>query len=116
MLCGIFCNQFQQRSAHAREDELILEQRSLISPYRSLFVQARGVLMLEHLKAKHTIRCSRHASLKRKGLGQIKDVYTCRAPFALRDAWLRSRTRIPKASSQRSSNNRSDCVANFTDR
>ena len=44
--------------------------------YRSLFVQARGVLkkeLLEHLRAKRTIRRSRHASLKRNGLGQIKD-------------------------------------------
>ena len=44
--------------------------------YRSLFIQARGVLkkeLLEHLRAKCTIRRSRHASLKRNGLGQIKD-------------------------------------------
>jgi IS30 family transposase len=44
--------------------------------YRSLYVQARGVLkkeLLEHLRARRTIRRSRHASLKRNGLGQIKD-------------------------------------------
>ena len=44
--------------------------------YRSLFIQTRGVLkkeLLEHLRAKRTIRRSRHASLKRNGLGQIKD-------------------------------------------
>ena len=44
--------------------------------YRSLYIQARGVLkkeLLEHLRAKRTIRRSRHASLKRNGLGQIKD-------------------------------------------
>jgi len=44
--------------------------------YKSLFIQARGVLkkeLLEHLRAKRTIRRSRHASLKRDGLGQIKD-------------------------------------------
>ena len=44
--------------------------------YRSLFIQARGVLkkeLLEHLRAKRTIRRSRHASLKRNGLGQIKN-------------------------------------------
>ena len=38
--------------------------------------QARGVLkkeLLEHLRAKRTIRRSRHASLKRNGLGQIKN-------------------------------------------
>lgn len=44
--------------------------------YRSLYIQARGVLkkeLLEHLRARRTIRRSRHASLKRHGLGQIKD-------------------------------------------
>ena len=44
--------------------------------YRSLFVQARGVLKKElmgYLRSKRTIRRSRHASLKRDGLGQIKD-------------------------------------------
>jgi IS30 family transposase len=47
--------------------------------YRSLFIQARGVLkkeLLEHLRAKRTIRRSRHASLKRNGLGQIKNAGT----------------------------------------
>ena len=41
--------------------------------YRSLYIQARGVLkkeLLEHLRAKRTVRRSRHASLKRNGLGQ----------------------------------------------
>lgn len=45
--------------------------------YRSLYIQARGVLkkeLLEHLRARRTIRRSRHASLKRHGLGQIKDM------------------------------------------
>jgi len=44
--------------------------------YRSLYIQARGVLkkeLLEHLLAKRTVRRSRHASLKRNGHGQIKD-------------------------------------------
>jgi len=44
--------------------------------YRSLYIQARGVLkkeLLGHLRAKRTIRRSRHASLKRNGLGQIKN-------------------------------------------
>ncbi|KZL21104.1 IS30 family transposase [Pseudovibrio sp. Ad37] len=44
--------------------------------YRSLYIQARGVLkkeLLDHLRAKRTIRRSRHASLKRNSLGQIKD-------------------------------------------
>jgi IS30 family transposase len=44
--------------------------------YRSLFIQARGVLkkeLLDHLRARRTIRRSRHATMKRSGLGQIKD-------------------------------------------
>ncbi|MGH3875392.1 MAG: IS30 family transposase [Pseudonocardiaceae bacterium] len=44
--------------------------------YKSLYIQARGVLkkeLLEHLRARRTVRRSRHASLKRGGLGQIKD-------------------------------------------
>jgi IS30 family transposase len=44
--------------------------------YRSLFIQARGVLkkeLLEHLRGRRTIRRSRHATMKRSGLGQIKD-------------------------------------------
>ena len=44
--------------------------------YRSLYIQARGVLkkeLLAHLRAKRTVRRSKHASQKRKGNGQIKD-------------------------------------------
>ena len=44
--------------------------------YRSLFIQARGVLkkeLLEHLRARRTVRRSRHATMKRNGLGQIKN-------------------------------------------
>jgi IS30 family transposase len=44
--------------------------------YRSLYVQARGVLkkeLTEHLRARRTIRRSRHASLKGDGIGQIKN-------------------------------------------
>ena len=42
--------------------------------YRSLFIQARGVLkkeLLQYLKTQRTIRRSKHASLKNNGLGQI---------------------------------------------
>lgn len=45
--------------------------------YKSLFIQARGVLkkeLLSYLRAKRTIRRSRQASLKRTGIGQIKDM------------------------------------------
>ena len=44
--------------------------------YISLYIQARGALkkkLLEHLRAKKTVRQSKHASLKRNGLGQIKN-------------------------------------------
>ena len=45
--------------------------------YRSLYVQARGVLkreLMAHLRdSRRTIRRSRHASLKRDGLGQITE-------------------------------------------
>ena len=57
--------------------------------YRSLFIQARGVLkkeLLEHLRARRTIRRSRHASMKRSGLGQIKDaVSISERPAAIED-------------------------------
>ena len=49
--------------------------------YRSLFIQARGVLkkeLLVHLRSTRAIRRSRHASLKRDGLGQIKDAISIR--------------------------------------
>jgi len=49
--------------------------------YRSLFVQARGVLkkeLMQYLRTKRTMRRSRHASLKRDGLGQIKDAISIR--------------------------------------
>ena len=49
--------------------------------YRSLFIQARGVLkkeLLAHLRATRAIRRSRYASLKRDGLGQITDAVSIR--------------------------------------
>ncbi len=45
--------------------------------YRSLFVQARGVLkkeLVEHLRSKRTMRRSRHATEKGVDRGQIKDM------------------------------------------
>jgi len=57
--------------------------------YRSLFIQSRGVLkkeLLAHLRATRAIRRSRHASLKRDGLGQIKDAVSVRErPAAVED-------------------------------
>jgi IS30 family transposase len=44
--------------------------------YRSLYVQARGVLkkaLMEHLRTRRAIRRSRHATMKGKRLGQIAD-------------------------------------------
>lgn len=49
--------------------------------YRSLFIQTRGVLKKElqgHLRATRSIRRSRHATLKRSGLGQIRDAISIR--------------------------------------
>lgn len=49
--------------------------------YKSLFVQARGVLKKElqqYLRSKRAIRRSKHASLKRDGLGKIKDAVSIR--------------------------------------
>jgi IS30 family transposase len=54
--------------------------------YRSLFVQARGVLkkeLMQYLRSKRTMRRSRHSSLKRGGLGQIKDMVSIRERPAL---------------------------------
>lgn len=57
--------------------------------YRSLYIQARGVLkkeLLEHLRAKRTVRRSRHASLKKIALGQIKDaVSISQRPASVKD-------------------------------
>lgn len=49
--------------------------------YRSLFIQARGALKKElqqYLRSKRAIRRSKHASLKRDGLGKIKDAVSIR--------------------------------------
>ncbi len=49
--------------------------------YRSLFIQTRGVLkkeLLAHLRATRSIRRSRHATLKRSGLGKFNDAISIR--------------------------------------
>ena len=49
--------------------------------YRSLFIQTRGVLkkeLLAHLRATRSIRRSRHATLKRIGLGKFNDAISIR--------------------------------------
>src|SRR6267154_5595257 len=57
--------------------------------YRSLFVQARGVLkkeLLGHLRSKRTIRRSKQAGLNDDGRGQIKDIVSIRErPAAVED-------------------------------
>jgi IS30 family transposase len=57
--------------------------------YRSLFVQARGVLkkeLLGHLRSKRTIRRSKRAGLNGDGRGQIKDIVSIRQrPAAVED-------------------------------
>src|SRR6202142_4492166 len=57
--------------------------------YRSLFVQARGVLKKEllcHLRSKRTIRRSKRAGLNGDGRGQIKDLVSIRErPAAVED-------------------------------
>jgi IS30 family transposase len=69
--------------------EKLQNQVSHETIYRSLFIQARGVLkkeLLEHLRAKRTIRRSKHASLKRNGLGQIKNAVSIRErPASIED-------------------------------
>jgi len=61
------------KRAFPRETHMQVSHETI---YRSLYIQARGVLkkeLLEHLRAKRTVRRSKHASQKRKGNGQIKN-------------------------------------------
>ncbi|MCP4120339.1 MAG: IS30 family transposase [Bacteroidetes bacterium] len=56
---------------HPKEE---LKRVSHETIYRSLYIQARGVLkkeLLQHLRSKRVIRRSKHSSLKKKGLGKI---------------------------------------------
>lgn len=57
--------------------------------YRSLFIQTRGVLKKElqaHLRAIRSIRRSRHATMKRSGLGKFNDaVSICERPADIED-------------------------------
>lgn len=49
--------------------------------YRSLFIQARGVLkkeLLAHLRSTRAIRRSRHVTMKRSGLGKFNDAVSIR--------------------------------------
>lgn len=61
------------------EDEAFRVSHETI--YRSLFVQARGVLkktLIEHLRTHRAIRRSRHATAKAEGRGEIPDMVSIR--------------------------------------
>jgi IS30 family transposase len=74
------------KRAHSGEER---DQVSHETIYRSLFVQARGVLkkeLLLHLRSKRTIRRSRLATGKGDGRGQIKDIVSIsERPAAVED-------------------------------
>jgi IS30 family transposase len=66
------------KRAHPQEGSYQVSHETI---YRSLFVQARGVLKKElvgYLRSKRTIRRSRHATAKGDGRGQIKDMISIR--------------------------------------
>jgi IS30 family transposase len=71
-IAGWLKRTFQGNESHQVSHETI---------YRSLFIQARGVLkkeLLQHLRTKRTIRRPKHASLKGQGLGQITNTVSIR--------------------------------------
>jgi len=74
---------YSQDEAHQVSHETI---------YRSLFVQARGVLkkeLLQHLRSKRTIRRSKQATQKGSDHGQIKDMISIRErPASVEDRAL----------------------------
>lgn len=97
-LCKLACNRPLSRTVAAKlqlswspeqisgwlKREYPEEERNQVSHetiYRSLFVQARGVLkkeLLQYLRTQRAIRRSRHASLKGDGLGQITNAVSIR--------------------------------------
>jgi IS30 family transposase len=74
------------KRAHPEDERYNVSHETI---YRSLFVQARGVLKKEllcHLRSKRTIRRSKQAGLHGDGRGQIKDIVSIRArPAAVED-------------------------------
>ncbi len=63
---------------HPNEEDKRVSHETI---YRSLFIQTRGVLkkeLLAHLRATRSIRRSRHATLKRSGLGKFNDAISIR--------------------------------------
>lgn len=97
-LCKLACNRPLSRTVAAKlqlnwspeqisgwlKREYPEEERNQVSHetiYRSLFVQARGVLkkeLLQYLRTQRAIRRSKHASLKKNGLGQIVNAVSIR--------------------------------------
>ena len=62
------------KKAHPGDESYHVSHETI---YRSLFVQARGVLkkeLMQHLRSKRTIRRSKHAKQKGDGRGQITDI------------------------------------------
>jgi IS30 family transposase len=74
------------KRAHPEDERYNVSHETI---YRSLFVQARGVLKKEllcHLRSKRTIRRSKQAGLHGDGRGQIKDIISIRQrPAAVED-------------------------------
>ena len=74
------------KRAHPEDESYQVSHETI---YRSLFVQARGVLKKEllcHLRSKRTIRRSKRAGLHGDGRGQIKDIVSIRQrPAAVED-------------------------------
>jgi IS30 family transposase len=74
------------KRAHPEDENYQVSHETI---YRSLFVQARGVLKKEllcHLRSKRTIRRSKQAGLHGDGRGQIKDLVSIRQrPAAVED-------------------------------
>ena len=66
------------KRAHPEDESYQVSHETI---YRSLFVQARGVLKKEllcHLRSKRTIRRSKQTGLQGDGRGQIKDAVSIR--------------------------------------
>ncbi len=66
------------KQAYRKEESYQVSHETI---YRSLFVQARGVLkkeLLQHLRSKRTNLRSKHVSQKGEGHGQIKDMISIR--------------------------------------
>ena len=66
------------KRAHPGQEAYLVSHETI---YRSLFVQARGVLkkeLIQHLRSQRTMRRSRHGTGKGDGRGQVKDMISIR--------------------------------------